>query len=81
MEIGSNLVLKDKKVRFNSKKPFEIITDFKKIEEKIDARFEHLKSCYTKAQLEEIYYSNPILLQRVVHVRTFIPLDKVPSML
>lgn len=64
LEIGSNLKLHNKKARFDSEKPFEIVLSFKDAEPLADARFEPKEGGYTTAQLEEVFASNPLLLPR-----------------
>lgn len=63
MEIGSNLKLYNKKARFDSEKPFEIVLSFKEAEPLADAKFEPEEGGYTKLQLEAAFAANPLLLR------------------
>lgn len=70
--LGSNLILKDKKLLIELKKPFTLIGQV--LERVPQARygFEPKKSSQNERKLEEIYSKNPVVLRGIDKVRTWI---------
>lgn len=70
--VGSNLILKDKKLCFQLEKPFPSVEKMVKQVPEVRAGFEPRKSPLSKAKLEETYSKNPILRGTLDEVRTWI---------
>jgi len=70
--LGSNLILKDKKLEIELKKPFQIISDVLKGVERIKPSFEPEKRHENKFKLDETYSKSPILCPKMDEVRTCI---------
>ena len=69
--VGSNLILKDKKLCFQLEKPFPLVEEMIKQVPEVRAGFEPKKSLLNKGKIEETYSKNPILRGAVDDVRTW----------
>lgn len=89
-DLGSNLLLKDKKLSITIEKPLSLIEEAAKEVKTIHARFEPQETLKNKRTLAAIYSRSPKLLRRLDDVRTCImsrlagldfPLQNHPPML
>ena len=70
--LGSNLILKDKKLQIELKKPFRIIKEVSKGFPEVRASFEPGKSAKNERKLEKTYSQFPILSRKLDEIRTWI---------
>ena len=70
--LGSNLILKDKKLLIELKKPFTLIGQVVEKIPEVGARFEPEKSGKNEFKREEVYAKSPTVLRRLNEVRTWI---------
>jgi len=70
--LGSNLILKDKKLIIELKKPLRVIEEVSSRVPEVKPRFEPKKSDKNKCKLEELYSKSPVVLRGLNKVRTSI---------
>jgi len=70
--LGSNLLLKDKKLIISIEKPLSLMEKVSQEVKKIHRRFEPLKKPVNTREIEKIYSQNPILLRLCDNIRTWI---------
>jgi len=70
--LGSNLLLKDKKLIISIEKPLILMEKVAQEVRTIHRRFEPLKKPVNTREIEEIYSQNPILLRLCDNIRTWI---------
>jgi len=70
LTLGSNLLLKDKKLYISIEKPLSLMEKVSREVKKIHRRFEPLKKPVNTKEIEEIYSQNPTLLRLCDNIRT-----------
>lgn len=71
-DLGSNLILKDKKLEIQLQNPYSTIKEIVQRIPEAKARFEPKKTEQNEAKLEEFYAHSPVILGKLDEVRTWI---------